>query len=161
MKPLTIFTACLILNLTATCWAQSDAPKRETIPAQPRDDDKQIPVGLDVYLGRTIAQTMHYSGAEWLIRDRREREERCSMMLANLGVKPGMTICDMGCGNGFHTLQLAQITGDTGTVFGVDIQPEMLELMRERMEEKGIENVIPFSVLSTTLGCHPTHLTSS
>jgi hypothetical protein len=51
-------------------------------------------------MGRRIAQTMHYTGAEWLIRDNREQEERCSLMLANLGVKRGMAICDMGCGNG-------------------------------------------------------------
>jgi hypothetical protein len=62
---------------------------------------------LTEYMGRRIAQTMHYSGAEWLTRDNREQEERCSLLLTNLGVKRGMTICDMGCGNGFYTVQLA------------------------------------------------------
>jgi len=82
------------------------------------DDDVEekpapkIPDPLRRYMGRRIAQTMHYEGAEWLTRDTREREERCSLMLANLGVKPGMTICDMGCGNGYYALQLAQMTGD-------------------------------------------------
>ena len=102
-----------------------------------------IPEPLESYMGREIAQTMHYTGAEWLIRDRREREERCSLMLANLGVKNGMAICDMGCGNGFHTLQLAEMTGKLGYVAGVDVQPQMLMLLRNRMEESGIENVIP------------------
>jgi ubiquinone/menaquinone biosynthesis C-methylase UbiE len=86
---------------------------------------------------------MHYKGAEWLIRDEREREERCSLMLANLGLRRGMTICDMGCGNGFHTLTLAKMVGPRGIVVGVDVQPEMLSFLRERMEEQGIENVIP------------------
>ena len=104
---------------------------------------RKTPEGLDVYMGRRIAQTMHFTGAEWLIRDLREREERCSLMLANLGVKPGMTVCDMGCGNGFHSLQIAKILGPTGRVIGVDVQPEMLEYLRARMEEQGIENVIP------------------
>lgn len=103
----------------------------------------KIPEALETYMGRSIAQTMHYTGAEWLIRDRREREERCSLMLANLGVKTGMAICDMGCGNGFHTLKLAQMTGANGYVVGVDVQPQMLVLLRKRMEENGIENVIP------------------
>lgn len=111
------------------------------------DDDDEIAAGiakpLDSYMGRPIAQTMHYTGAQWLIRDRREREERCSLMLANLGVKNGMAICDMGCGNGFHTLKLAQMTGPQGYVIGVDVQPQMLMLMRNRMEETGIENVTP------------------
>ena len=102
-----------------------------------------IPEGRDTYYGRTIATTMHWSGAEWLIRNEREREERCSLMWSKLGVKPGMTICDMGCGNGFHALKLAELTGPNGSVFGVDIQPQMLKLMRERMEKDGIDNVTP------------------
>ncbi len=116
---------------------------REPDPSQTPQVESKVPPARTEYMGRQIAQTMHYLGAEWLIRDRREREERCSMMLANLGVKPAMTLCDMGCGNGYHTLRLAEMTGDQGIVFGVDIQPEMLELMRERMETSGIENVVP------------------
>lgn len=109
----------------------------------PSDDSPPIPKPLDTYMGRQIAQTMHYTGAQWLIRDRREREERCSLMLANLGVKRAMAICDMGCGNGFHTLKLAEMTGPQGHVVGVDVQPQMLMLLRNRMEEMGIENVTP------------------
>lgn len=103
----------------------------------------KIPRAVERYLGRRIAMTMGHQGADWLIRDEREREERCSLMLANLGVKRGMTICDMGCGNGFYALQLAQMTGEKGYVVGVDIQPEMLALLRDRMEEEGVENIIP------------------
>jgi ubiquinone/menaquinone biosynthesis C-methylase UbiE len=102
-----------------------------------------IPAPLESYMGRQIAQTMHYSGAEWLIRGEREREERCSLMLANLGLKAGMTVCDMGCGNGFHTLPMAKMLGGTGQIFGVDIQPEMLSQLRDRLEEQGIGNVTP------------------
>ena len=87
--------------------------------------------------------TMHYKGAEWLIRNEREREERCSLMLANLGIKPGMTVCDMGCGNGFYALQMAKMVGPRGQVLGVDIQPEMLKFLRDRMEQKNINNVTP------------------
>jgi ubiquinone/menaquinone biosynthesis C-methylase UbiE len=86
---------------------------------------------------------MHYSGAEWLTRDNREQEERCSLMLTNLGVKRGMTICDMGCGNGFYTLQLAKMTGESGLVYGVDIQPEMLTLLKQRAQQEGVENIKP------------------
>jgi len=101
------------------------------------------PEALTEYKGRMIAQTMHYSGAEWLIRNEREREERCSLMLANLGVKQGMTICDMGCGNGFYALQLAKMVGDDGQVLAVDIQPEMLALLRERMDLDNVNNITP------------------
>lgn len=97
--------------------------------------------GRPIYKGREIAQTMHYNGAPWLIRESRQREEDCQKMLENLGVKPGMTICDMGCGNGFYSLKLAEMVGENGKILAVDIQPEMLRLLKARAEEQGIENI--------------------
>ena len=120
----------------------SDVAEQTQEQEEPKGEPK-TPAGVDVYMGRRVAKTMHYTGAEWLIRDRREREERCSLMLANLGVRPGMTVCDMGCGNGFHSLPIAKIVGVDGMVVGVDVQTEMLGFLRERMEDQGIENVIP------------------
>lgn len=105
--------------------------------------ESKVPEARATYKGRRIAQTMHYLGAEWLIRDEREREERCSLMLANLGIKKGMTVCDMGCGNGYYALQMAKMVGNKGQVLGVDIQKEMLGFLRDRMEEEGVENVVP------------------
>ena len=102
-----------------------------------------LPPPLTEYMGRQIAQTMHYLGAEWLTRDTREKEERATLMLRNLGVEEGMTICDMGCGNGYHTLRLAKMVGPEGKVLGVDIQREMLQFLMERAEAKNIENVAP------------------
>lgn len=103
----------------------------------------EVPEAVDTYMGRTIAQTMHFTGAEWLIRENRESEERCSIMLANLGVKRGMTIVDMGCGNGFYSLQMAEMVGKQGQILAVDVQPQMLLYLRNRMEKVGAENVTP------------------
>ncbi|MCA9174851.1 MAG: class I SAM-dependent methyltransferase [Planctomycetales bacterium] len=128
--------ATLLMGGTRLAWGQ-DTPDvaAELAPSTPEP--------LTTYKGRTIAQTMHYRGAEWLIRENRESEERCSVMLANLGIKPGMTICDMGCGNGFYSLQMAKMVGPTGRVLAVDVQPQMLYMLRERMEKAGIENITP------------------
>ena len=103
----------------------------------------QIPPARTEYKGRVIARTMHFTGAEWLIRDEREREERCSLLLTNLGLKPGDVVCDMGCGNGFYTLPMAQMIGKHGRVIGVDVQPEMLNMLRKRMEKEGVPNITP------------------
>jgi ubiquinone/menaquinone biosynthesis C-methylase UbiE len=100
-----------------------------------------VPAPLTEYMGRQIAQTMHYEGAPWLIRDSREREERCSLLLANLGLKPGMTVCDMGCGNGFYSLPIARLVGPTGRVLAVDIQPEMLKMLEEREAAENLTNI--------------------
>ncbi len=128
-----------MLSLVVTTVQQTKAQ------APPVDEvqEKGPPAALDVYKGRRIAQTMHYAGAEWLIRDTREREERCSLLLANLPLKTGMTVCDMGCGNGFYSLPIAQAIGKRGRVLAVDIQVEMLNMLRERMETDGIENITP------------------
>ncbi|MCA9270281.1 MAG: class I SAM-dependent methyltransferase [Planctomycetales bacterium] len=106
-------------------------------------EKSSVPPGVSVYMGREVAQTMHYAGAPWLIRESRQREEDCERMLSHLGVRKGMTVCDMGCGNGFYSLQLATMVGPTGRVLAVDIQPEMLKLLRDRMEQQGIENITP------------------
>lgn len=111
--------------------ARGDEAERPAIPA------------LKEYKGRRIAQTMHYLGAEWLTRDNREQQERCSLMLTKLGVKRGMTICDMGCGNGFYTVQMAKMTGKDGHVYAVDIQPEMLKMLNDRADAQGVTNVSP------------------
>ena len=122
---------CLVI--TSSVWSQEGQ----------RGSDRKGPPPLKFYQGRKIAQTMHYSGAEWLIRNEREREERCTLMWANLGVKPGMTVCDMGCGNGFHALRLARMVGKSGSVLGVDIQPEMLKLLQKRAAKARVRNVQP------------------
>jgi ubiquinone/menaquinone biosynthesis C-methylase UbiE len=105
------------------------------------------PPALTHYKGREIATTMHYSGASWLTRESRQREEDCESMLRELGVQLGMTVCDMGCGNGFYTLEIAKLVGPQGRVLAVDIQPEMLRLMEARAAEAEIRNIE--SVLGT------------
>ncbi len=100
-------------------------------------------------MGREIAQTMHYTGAPWLVRESRQREEDCRMLIEALAIKPGQVLCDMGCGNGFYTLELARRVGPRGLVYAVDVQPEMLHMLAERLEREGIRNVRP--VLGTPI----------
>jgi SAM-dependent methyltransferase len=99
------------------------------------------PAPLKFYMGREIAQTMHYTGAEWLTRESRNREEDCATMLKQLNLKPGQTVVDFGCGNGFYTLKMAKLVAPGGKVLAVDIQPEMLDLCRQRARDEKIDNV--------------------
>lgn len=102
-----------------------------------------VPEGRSHYLGRQIARTMSYHGAPWLVRSERVEEERPDQVMEHLGVKPGMTVCDLGCGNGYYSLRLARAVGAGGKVLAVDIQPEMLELLRQRAGRAGLENIEP------------------
>jgi ubiquinone/menaquinone biosynthesis C-methylase UbiE len=106
-------------------------------------EEDAMPPALKTYQGRTIATTMHYLGAPWLTRESRERQEECSTLLKVLRIKSDQTVCDMGCGNGFYTLKLAKIVGEKGKVLAVDIQPEMLDLLKERAAAKGVKNIVP------------------
>lgn len=93
------------------------------------------------YEGRTIAQTMHWQGAGWLIRHKREREEAATRMREELRLKPGMAVCDLGSGNGYHTLPMAEEVGAEGKVYAIDIQPEMLDLLRQRADGRNLDNI--------------------
>jgi ubiquinone/menaquinone biosynthesis C-methylase UbiE len=95
----------------------------------------------EFYLGRRIAPAMTHLAANWLIRAERESEEDPAQMVGQLGLKPGMVVCDMGCGNGFYSLILADKVGPTGKVLAVDIQPEMLQLLSRRAAEAKHENI--------------------
>ena len=99
------------------------------------------PPALTEYKGRRIAQTMHWTGAEWLIRQDREREENAALMLEELKLKPGWTVCDLGCGNGYHALTMAGTVGKDGRILAVDIQPQMLEMLKARAEGRGLKNI--------------------
>jgi ubiquinone/menaquinone biosynthesis C-methylase UbiE len=125
-----------IYAMLILAWGASFAEAQE-------DNTAQAKRGPKMYMGRPIAQTMHYTGAEWLLRDEREREERCSLMISNLGIKGGQRVCDMGCGNGFYTLQLAKMVGKKGHVYAVDIQPEMLKMLNDRADKAEISNITP------------------
>jgi len=106
-----------------------------TSPGLAQDDEKPQ------YRGRTIAQTMHWKGAEWLLRETREKEERVSVLMDALGVEAGQTVCDLGCGNGYHALRLAKRVGASGKVLAVDIQQPMLDMLEERSSAAGIDNI--------------------
>jgi ubiquinone/menaquinone biosynthesis C-methylase UbiE len=92
-------------------------------------------------MGRTIAPFMDVSGADWLIRSTRNREEHPAKLLKALAVAKGDAVCDFGCGNGFYTLQFAKRVGPLGKVYAVDIQQAMLDQLRERMGARGLKNV--------------------
>jgi ubiquinone/menaquinone biosynthesis C-methylase UbiE len=50
-------------------------------------------------------------------------------------VKPGMMVLDVGCGPGYFTLPLAQLVGPAGRVIAADLQPEMLEIVKRKIQD--------------------------
>ena len=58
--------------------------------------------------------------------------------LAERYVKPGDRVLDFGCGPGFFTREFAKRVGENGQVFSVDLQEEMLRIVREKMGAEGL-----------------------
>jgi SAM-dependent methyltransferase len=95
------------------------------------------------YLGREIAHVMGHEAADWLERPERDTEEHTDTLVGQLKLRPGENVADIGAGTGYFSRRLAKKVGVAGKVLAVDIQPEMLTLLTNRMSEAGITNVVP------------------
>jgi len=95
------------------------------------------------YQGREIAQVMGHQGADWLERPEREREEQPELVMKALHLKPDDAAADIGAGTGYYSRRLAKAVGTNGTVYAVEIQQEMLDILTNKMAEIGIHNVKP------------------
>jgi FkbM family methyltransferase len=93
------------------------------------------------YMGREISHVMGHQGAAWLERADRETQERTDLLLANLPLSDGQNAADIGAGTGYFSLPMAQLVGSTGTVYAVDIQPEMLAIIEQRSTAQSISNI--------------------
>ena len=58
--------------------------------------------------------------------------------LAERYIRPGNCVLDFGCGPGFFTREFARRVGDSGAVIAVDLQEEMLRILREKMEREDL-----------------------
>ena len=92
-------------------------------------------------MGRPIAEVMSWQGVDWLFRETRIEEEQPEAMLRALrspGERPWPT---WGSGAGYHSIRLARRVGPTGTVLATDVQPEMLEILKNNAREAGVTNI--------------------
>lgn len=94
------------------------------------------------YCGREIAHVMGHQAAGWLDRPEREKEEAVSVMIKNLGLKPGMTVADIGAGSGTISFPMAKIVGPKGKVLAIEIQQEMLDIIASKARKAKVTNVI-------------------
>lgn len=92
---------------------------------------------------RKPANVMSHEGAAWLEREGRDQEEKPEVVLAEMGLKEGMTVAEIGTGTGYFARRIAKVVGPTGKVLAVDIQPEMLTLLEEYAAKEGVKNIVP------------------
>ncbi len=62
-------------------------------------------------------------------------------IIKRLDISQGIVAVDFGCGTGHWSVALAKEVGDSGKVYALDIQKEMLEATKSRAESLGLENI--------------------
>jgi len=79
--------------------------------------------------------------AAFFDRPGRDRDDQPDELMRALELRPGSAIADIGAGTGYFTWRLAERVGQTGKVFAVDVQQNMLDITRLTVERHGLGNV--------------------
>lgn len=125
-----------------TAAAPAAAPEPEAVP-EPYEEGPATPDGIGKFFhGREIAKVMGHPAIDWLERDDREKEEAPSRAIAAIDLKPTDVIADIGAGSGYYSFRISPKVPE-GKVIAVDIQPEMLDFLRNKSAELKITNVEP------------------
>ena len=99
------------------------------IPAQPTPPYQAAQPSADgigkTYHGREIARMMGFDGAAWLERTERQQEERADLLMAELALKPGMDVADVGAGTGYYSRRMSLQVGPKGKVYAIEVQPQI------------------------------------
>ena len=94
------------------------------------------------YMGREISHVMGHLGAGWLEREDRQRSERTDLLIDKLPLRADSVVADIGAGTGYFSFPVAERV-PAGQVLAVDIQPEMLAIIEQRIAAAGVDNVTP------------------
>ncbi len=93
------------------------------------------------YMGRQIAHVMSHYGIDWLERPERQYEENTALLLKNLDLKPGMNFADIGAGSGYYSNLISKRIGN-GKVYAVDVEPEMITYLNDRIKKEKLSNIV-------------------
>ena len=153
--PLThALTLLTLVSITSVFSADEQKKKKESIyqlSTATRDGIGKF------YMGREIPQVMGHLGASWLERPKREQEERTDLLIKSMQIKPADRIADIGAGSGYFSFRMSDLVPD-GKVFAVDISPQMLGIIRARIKEKKVANVVPIQSTITRTMLEPSSI---
>jgi precorrin-6B methylase 2 len=135
----------VVLMLASDSFAQDEASTEKSVGGGRytlRSNHDPNGIGK-FYMGREIAHVMGFTGARWLERTEREEEERLTLLVRSLKLKPGMVVADIGAGSGVISMLMAEQILPDGKVMAVDIQQEMLDRLVANCKKRGVTNVVP------------------
>ena len=82
--------------------------------------------------------TLKQCAYEGVHRDQWQQPEKVIELLA---IKPGEEVADLGAGGGYFTFRLAKAVGPNGTVYAIDVDPDMVQLLEKEAKDKDLRNV--------------------
>src|SRR5256714_4281590 len=80
-------------------------------------------------------------GDSFSTEDARDRVGEAEQVMELAGVKHGMSVADVGAGEGYYTIRLAPVVGPKGRVLAEDIQPEVRDALSDRVQRERLDNV--------------------
>lgn len=105
---------------TSTLWAQSTTSP----PAQQRPTSTPYTGDLSIFESDGRDQRLHIDG-----------------VMKALAISPGKNVADIGAGSGWFTVRAAQKVKSTGMVYAVDINPESIKYIDNRIQKNKLQNV--------------------
>ncbi|WP_176592655.1 class I SAM-dependent methyltransferase [Sphingobium sp. EM0848] len=124
--PAGILTGCLLL--LAGCGPFSSDKNNDrpaAVRAFPRADRPVAPI----------------VSTRWSSEEARDRVNEAEDIMNRAGIRRGMTVADIGAGEGYYTVRLANRVGDRGRVLAEDIMPEVIEALSRRITREDWRNV--------------------
>lgn len=79
----------------------------------------------------------------------RDAWQRPDQVMDALQIGEGSVVADLGAGGGWFTMRLSPRVGPNGRIYAEDIQPEMIEAIKRRVQREGLRNVT--TVLGTAV----------
>jgi SAM-dependent methyltransferase len=80
-------------------------------------------------------------GGTFSTEDARDRAGEAEEVMELAGVKPGMSVADVGAGEGYYTVRLARVVGPKGRVLAEDIVPDVRDELTDRVQRERLDNV--------------------
>jgi len=80
-------------------------------------------------------------GGAYSTEDARDRLGEAEEVMKLAGVKRGMSVADVGAGEGYYTVRLARVVGAKGRVLAEDILPDVRDSLSERVQREALDNV--------------------
>lgn len=87
---------------------------------------------------RPVASTV---STKWSTEEARDRVNEAEDVMDTADVHPGVTVADIGAGDGYYTVRLAQRVGPNGRVLAQDILPTVIEKLADRVARERLDNV--------------------